>query len=116
MLSEFSLSMMVPAPISQSASRGAPARRIMVGRPPACSLSNGLTEEARPILDQLPCHIPLQFGNSLAQGAGSPGEALEALIRLRAGEGNSCLLAWRAAMQEARLAPATINRRLYAQL
>ena len=37
------------------------------------------------------------------QGAGSPGEALEALIGLRAGEGNSRLLAWCAcaAMQEA---------------
>ena len=33
---------------------------------------------------------------------------------LRAGEGNSWLLAWRAAMQEAGLAPATINRRLSA--
>jgi integrase/recombinase XerC len=48
------------------------------------------------------------------QGAGSPGEALEALISLRAGDGNSCLLAWRAAMQEAGLASATINRRLSA--
>jgi hypothetical protein len=48
------------------------------------------------------------------QGAGSPGEALEALIGLRAGEGNSRLLAWRAAMLEAGLAPATINRRLSA--
>jgi integrase/recombinase XerC len=48
------------------------------------------------------------------QGDGSQGEALEALIGLRAGEGNSRLLAWRAAMQEAGLAPATINRRLSA--
>ena len=32
------------------------------------------------------------------QGAGSAGAALEALIGLRAGEGNSRLLAWRAAM------------------
>lgn len=50
-----------------------------------------------------------------SQGAGSPGQALEALmIGLRAGEGNSCLLAWRAAMQDGGLAPATINRRLSA--
>ena len=49
-----------------------------------------------------------------SQGAGSPGEALEALIRLPAGEGNSRLLAWRAAMLEAGLAPSTINRRLSA--
>jgi integrase/recombinase XerC len=49
-----------------------------------------------------------------SQSAGSPGEALEALISLRAGEGNSHLLAWRAAMLEAGLAPATINRRLSA--
>ena len=41
------------------------------------------------------------------QGAGSAGEALEALIGLPAGEGNSRLLAWRAAMLEAGLAPAT---------
>jgi hypothetical protein len=46
--------------------------------------------------------------------AGSAGQALEALIGLRAGEGNSRLLAWRAAMLEAGLAPATINRRLSA--
>ncbi len=50
-----------------------------------------------------------------SQGAGSPGQALEALmIGLRAGEGNSCLLAWRAAMLDGGLAPATINRRLSA--
>ena len=49
-----------------------------------------------------------------SQGAGSAGQALEALIALRAGEGNSRLLAWRAAMLEAGLAPATINRRLSA--
>ena len=49
-----------------------------------------------------------------SQGAGSAGQALEALIGLRAGEGNSRLLAWRAAMLEAGLAPATINRRLSA--
>jgi integrase/recombinase XerC len=48
------------------------------------------------------------------QGDGSQGEALEALIGLRAGDGNSRLLAWRAAMLEAALAPATINRRLSA--
>jgi integrase/recombinase XerC len=51
---------------------------------------------------------------SASQGAGSPAVALEALISLRAGEGNSRLLAWRAAMLEAGLAPATINRRLSA--
>ena len=34
-------------------------------------------------------------------GAGSPGKTLEALIGLRAGEGNQRLLAWRAPMQEA---------------
>ncbi len=48
------------------------------------------------------------------QGAESAGQALEALISLRAGEGNSRLLAWRAAMQETDLASATINRRLSA--
>jgi integrase/recombinase XerC len=48
------------------------------------------------------------------QCAGSAGRALEALTGLRAGEGNSRLLAWRAAMVEAGLAPATINRRLTA--
>jgi integrase/recombinase XerC len=48
------------------------------------------------------------------QGAGSAGQTLEALISLRAGEGNGRLLAWRAAMLEAGLAPATINRRLSA--
>lgn len=48
------------------------------------------------------------------QGAGSAGRALEALIDLRAGDGNRQLLAWRAAMQEAGLAPGTINRRLSA--
>ena len=48
------------------------------------------------------------------QGARGSGEALGALIALSAGAGNSWLLAWRAAMQEAGLAPATINRRLSA--
>jgi integrase/recombinase XerC len=48
------------------------------------------------------------------QGARGQGEALGALIALSAGAGNSWLLAWRAAMQEAGLAPATINRRLSA--
>jgi integrase/recombinase XerC len=47
-------------------------------------------------------------------GASSPGAALTALVAMTAGNGNSCLLAWRAAMLEARLAPATINRRLSA--
>jgi integrase/recombinase XerC len=49
-----------------------------------------------------------------SQGARSAGQALEALIGLRAGEGDSRLLAWRAAMLGAGLAPATINRRLSA--
>jgi integrase/recombinase XerC len=48
------------------------------------------------------------------QGARGQGEALGALIALSAGAGNSWLLAWRAAQQEAGLAPATINRRLSA--
>ena len=48
------------------------------------------------------------------QGARGQGEALGALIGLSAGAGNSWLLAWRAAMLETNLAPATINRRLSA--
>ena len=48
------------------------------------------------------------------QGAGSAGKALVGLIGTSAGEGNRKLLRWRAAMQEAGLAPGTINRRLSA--
>lgn len=47
-------------------------------------------------------------------GAVTGGAALSLLVVLPAGEGNSRLLAWRAAMQDAGLAPSTINRRLSA--
>lgn len=47
-------------------------------------------------------------------GVPTGGAALSVLVALPAGEGNSKLLAWRAAMKDAGLAPSTINRRLSA--
>lgn len=47
-------------------------------------------------------------------GAPTGGAALKALVALPAGEGNSKLLSWRAAMKDGGLAPSTINRRLSA--
>lgn len=47
-------------------------------------------------------------------GACTSGEALAVLVTLTPGNGNSMLLAWRAAMQTAGLSPSTINRRLSA--
>lgn len=47
-------------------------------------------------------------------GADSGDAALEAFVALEPGRANACALAWRAAMQEAGLAPATVARRLSA--
>lgn len=47
-------------------------------------------------------------------GVCTGGDALTILVGLPAGEGNSRLLSWRATMQDAKLAPSTINRRLSA--
>lgn len=44
----------------------------------------------------------------------STGDALSALVAMRPGDGNSLLLAWRAAMNDSGLTPSTINRRLSA--
>ncbi len=46
--------------------------------------------------------------------ARTTGAALSYLVSLAPGEGNSKLLAWRAAMQTSKLSPSTINRRLSA--
>jgi integrase/recombinase XerC len=47
-------------------------------------------------------------------GVPTGGAALSVLVALPAGEGNSKLLSWRAAMKDVGLAPSTINRRLSA--
>lgn len=47
-------------------------------------------------------------------GVRTGGAALAVLVELPAGEGNSKLLSWRAAMKDDGLAPSTINRRLSA--